>query len=127
MPTVYNKHHKKVPKDAVYVGRPGKWGNPFVIGATDPITGKMMQRERVVELYEQQIMKPEAAEYRALARQELKGKDLVCWCAPKDGFRGKLMCHGQVLLAIANDLPITDVLNAEKFESEGTETVKNDL
>lgn len=30
-----------------------------------------------------------------LAKKELKGKDLVCWCAPK-------LCHGDVLLEIAN-------------------------
>jgi hypothetical protein len=30
------------------------------------------------------------------ARIELRGLDLVCWCAPE-------ACHGDVLLEIAND------------------------
>ena len=31
------------------------------------------------------------------ACKELKGKDLVCWCAPQ-------ACHGEVLMEIANDI-----------------------
>jgi hypothetical protein len=31
----------------------------------------------------------------AAAKTELRGKDLVCWCAPK-------LCHADVLLEIAN-------------------------
>lgn len=30
MPRVYNKHHGDAPPGAVYIGRPTKWGNPFV-------------------------------------------------------------------------------------------------
>lgn len=95
MPTVYNKHHKKVPKDAVYVGRPGKWGNPFAIGAADA-DGKMIDRDRAVQLFEEAVMRPEFAEYRAQVQAELKGKDLVCWCAPA-------RCHAEVLMRIANE------------------------
>jgi len=29
---VWNKRDKNCPKDAIYVGRPSKWGNPFKIG-----------------------------------------------------------------------------------------------
>jgi hypothetical protein len=28
-PAVINKHHGKPPPGAVYIGRPGPWGNPF--------------------------------------------------------------------------------------------------
>lgn len=35
-------------------------------------------------------------ELKAAARDELRGKDLVCWCAPD------LPCHADVLLAVAN-------------------------
>lgn len=31
MPRVLNKKRSGVPTGAVYIGRPGKWGNPFVI------------------------------------------------------------------------------------------------
>lgn len=32
MPKVLNKHKDKIPPNAVYVGRPSQWGNPFVRG-----------------------------------------------------------------------------------------------
>jgi hypothetical protein len=64
----------------VYIGRPSKWGNPFVIGRDG-------DREQVVAKYRAWL-----AEQPDLLLQlhELIGKDLVCWCAPKP-------CHGHVL------------------------------
>lgn len=29
---VLNKHHGPLPSGAVYIGRPSRWGNPFIIG-----------------------------------------------------------------------------------------------
>jgi hypothetical protein len=69
----------------VYVGRPGKWGNPFVIG-TDG------SRAQVIEAYRGWILKqPDLM--RDLA--ELRGKTLGCHCAP-------LPCHGDMLAEMAN-------------------------
>ena len=31
-PRVLNKPHGPLPSGAVYIGRPSRWGNPFVIG-----------------------------------------------------------------------------------------------
>jgi hypothetical protein len=71
---------------AVYVGRPSPFGNPFVIGRDG-------SREDVVQRYPAWIVdRPELA---AAARRELRGKDLICWCAPA-------ACHAQVLIEIAN-------------------------
>lgn len=87
MPKVWNKRDPSTPKDAIYVGRPSKWGNPFKIGVDG-------DRRVVVELYKlhlAEIVRNEGQQ--ALA--ELRGKDLVCWCAP-------LPCHADVLLEIAN-------------------------
>ncbi len=86
-PIVLNKKTDKIPPDAVYVGRPSKWGNPFKIG----IDGT---REEVISKYKQWMMSVEQA-YLVSYLTELKGKDLVCWCAP-------LPCHADVLLEIAN-------------------------
>ena len=44
MPKVWNKRDPKTPKEAVYVGRPTKWGNPYVIG-------KDGTRAEVIEKY----------------------------------------------------------------------------
>lgn len=84
MPKVHNKRAGTAPADAVYIGRPGPWGNPFVIG-------KDGSREQVIEKYRTSLT-PELIDR---ARRELKGRDLICWCAPA-------ACHGDVLIEIAN-------------------------
>lgn len=83
-PRVYNKHHGNVPADAVYVGRPSKWGNKNVIGPT-------CTRQQAVALHRASI----TPEFRKQIIKELRGKDLVCSCAPA-------ACHGYTLLEIAN-------------------------
>lgn len=84
---VLNKHHGRPPADSVYIGRPSPWGNPFVIGRDG-------DRAAVVAKYRGWLMaRPEMVDR---ARRELRGKSLVCFCAP-------LACHGDVLLAVAND------------------------
>lgn len=92
MPKVWNKRDPNIPKDAVYIGRPSKWGNPFVIGLDGT-------REEVVEKYEKWLWDEAILDYGVYGSTvivtELRGKDLVCWCAPK-------ACHGDVLLEIAN-------------------------
>ena len=85
MPKVYNKHHGDAPPDAVYVGRPSYWGNPFTIGVDGP-------RETVIEKYRAQLLGSPSLMSRL---SELRGKDLVCFCAPKP-------CHGDVLLELSN-------------------------
>ena len=86
MPEVLNKRKDNIPPDAVYVGRPTKWGNPYVIG-------KDGSREDVIRLYRTFIEGLVAAGRRDVS--ELRGRDLVCWCAP-------LPCHADVLLELAN-------------------------
>jgi hypothetical protein len=80
-------HCKRSPYD-VYIGRPSKWGNPFVIG-------KDGCREDVVRKYWEWVQ--EQPELMA-ALPELKGKVLACWCAPAT-------CHGDVLAELANKTP----------------------
>jgi hypothetical protein len=94
MPTVCNirgkpRGWKPEPGEGVYIGRPGSWGNPFEIG-------RHGDRDEVVRKYRAWLLgQPELV---AKARRELAGKDLWCWCAP-------LRCHGDVLLAVANEDP----------------------
>lgn len=86
MPKVYNKYDKNIPDEAVYIGRPSVWGNPFVIG-------KDGTRDEVIAKYQTWLLtKPKLIER---ARRELFGKDLICCCAPK-------ACHGDVLMKVAN-------------------------
>jgi len=87
MPQVLNKITLRggIPETAVYIGRPSKWGNPFKVG-------KHGDRETCVRKYADWIaIQPDLR----MALPELRGKDLVCWCAPQ-------ACHGDVLLKLAN-------------------------
>ena len=87
MPKVVNKYHGNYPAGAVYIGRPGKWGNPFSIG-------KDGTRAEVIAKYRTMICDNPAMIEQA--KRELRGRNLICFCAPQ-------ACHGDVLLEIAND------------------------
>lgn len=64
-----------------YIGRPSKWGNPFVIGRDGT-------RAQVIEKYREYIRgRPDLVE----DLRQFAGKTLGCHCAP-------LPCHGDVLL-----------------------------
>lgn len=75
-------HCKKEHYD-IYIGRPTKWSNPFVIG-------KDGTRQEVLAKYRKWIMKqPNLLE----DLHELKGKVLGCWCKPQ-------ACHGDILVEL---------------------------
>jgi hypothetical protein len=84
-PRVWNRRDQTTPPGAVNVGRPTKWGNPFVIG-------KDGTRAQVIAKYMEWL--PTSG----LDPAELRGKHLVCWCAP-------LPCHADVLVVLANTDP----------------------
>jgi hypothetical protein len=87
MPKLYNKHKdRNIPIEAVYIGRPSIYGNPFTIG-------KDGTREEVISKYIQ-YLKNNKSLVRKIVK-DLKGKDLVCYCHP-------LKCHGDILLKLAN-------------------------
>jgi hypothetical protein len=71
----------------VYIGRPSKWGNPFRIG-------KDGTRMEVISKYEKYVR----SNQKMLAEvEELRGKTLGCFCAPKP-------CHGDVLIKILHEI-----------------------
>ena len=76
--------HCKRARYDVYIGRPSKWGNPYVIGRDGT-------REQVIDRY-QQWLRQQPQLMAALG--ELAGKTLGCWCAPH-------ACHGEVLAQLA--------------------------
>lgn len=81
MPRVLNKLKDHIPKSAVYCGRPSRWGNPF------PMRHES-ERDHVCDRFEREVLP-------YLDVTELRGKDLVCFCAPK-------RCHCDSILKKAN-------------------------
>lgn len=101
MPRVLNKYRDKdaINGSCVWIMRPSKWGNPFVVGVDGG-------RGVCVDLHEQWL----AAQPALLADlHELAGRDLVCCCAPK-------RCHGDTLLYRANTTPIQRLMRAAALE-----------
>lgn len=81
MPKVLHKFKDVIPPEAVYVGRGSPWGNPFVLGPDG-------DRKTVLKKFCDEVLLD-------LDVSLLKGKDLVCFCAPKE-------CHADLLLEKAN-------------------------
>jgi hypothetical protein len=76
-------HCKNTNEEFLYIGRPSKWGNPFLIG-------KDGNRKQVINMYRAYIITtPELLN----SLHELKGQNLGCWCYPK-------LCHGDVLIEL---------------------------
>jgi hypothetical protein len=83
------------PEGAVVVARPSKWGNPWTV--RDAIYSGVPEPQRQSWLVAKYRI--EVAQYGLLAHKdvdELRGKDLACWCEPDQP------CHADVLLEIAN-------------------------
>lgn len=76
----------RMPKGAIYVGRPSQWGNPF--------TG-----EQAVLCFEIYLRVWKRQDYFSCENYlaPLRGHDLACWC-PLDK-----PCHADVLLRLANE------------------------
>lgn len=69
--------------NSIYVGRGTPWGNPFHIGDHG-------SRDEVMEKYREYVV----TQLNIMTSlDKLRGKDLVCWCAP-------LRCHAEVLLEL---------------------------
>ena len=106
----------RMPEDAVYVGRPSQWGNPYPLGtwcapkALPFFESVVDDEQRAVDLFTRWLagdphvplsghnrhrQPPTAEEIRA----DLAGKDLACWCSLDKP------CHADVLIEIANSVP----------------------
>jgi hypothetical protein len=77
----------KMPANAVYVGRPSRWGNPY------PVTA-MRSSADAIGLFDQYARTRSIEDREWLA--PLRSKDLACWC-PLDR-----PCHADILLRLAN-------------------------
>ncbi|MFF7096374.1 DUF4326 domain-containing protein [Streptomyces rubradiris] len=107
----------RAPEHAVYVGRPTRYGNPFLATYQQDTGGWHVERPGHVnigtfpsnlearrfatDVYRVWINQPQQTALRNLAHTLLHGRDLLCWCPlPEPGQPDH--CHAAVLLELAN-------------------------
>jgi len=90
-----------MPIDAVYVGRPTKWGNPY---RAEECAGG--QADAVACF---RVLVESEPETIADIQKELRGKKLACWCSLSKP------CHADVLAEIANRLPDSVIESLQKI------------
>ncbi len=105
----------RAPSAAIYCGRPTMYGNPFSVSifgrevavrayrhlfdtTFKPSLFRELDREKYELLYSitMRWKKRYGSTMLAMARKELRGKDLMCWCGLSEA------CHVDVLLEISN-------------------------
>lgn len=77
----------KMPPNTIYVGRGSRWGNPYRVG-----TCLIGDNEAAVMAFSANL----PLKFKC---DELRGKNLACWCRPDQA------CHADILLEIANGEP----------------------
>jgi len=88
MPRVLNKRTATEAElaGAIYVGRPTMFGNPYRVS-------KDCSLAMAIVKYQHWLVAHPAIVDAAI--KCLRGRDLVCWCAPKP-------CHADILLKLVN-------------------------
>lgn len=98
----------RLPPDAIYVGRPSRWGNSYITGPKSPAWRSVETFERTLRDHlAKGVLDPTYID-------PLRGHDLACWCglcpAHVDGLPVGVKCddwrcepcHADVLLELAN-------------------------
>jgi hypothetical protein len=89
---VVNKY-KSPDSKGIYIGRPSHYGNPYPVKAFNNFTVFARNTSVIKHLF-YIILNPELI---LRIQEELKEKELICFCSP-------LKCHGEILALISNDL-----------------------
>lgn len=81
---ILNRNHGGIPRNAVFIGRGSKYGNPYKIGRDG-------SRDEVIALYRDYLLSRLEEGYFTIDEIiALYETDLVCYCHP-------LPCHGEVI------------------------------
>ena len=89
-----------MPENAVYVGRPTSFGNPFRVGSV--LLGTQYGRDaegkpfHVVDAFHAVQLFRSWTKWSPIELKFLRGKNLACWCPLNQP------CHADVLLELAN-------------------------
>lgn len=84
----------RLPDGAVSVARPGRWGNPFIVGTAE--NGGNISPTKAVQSFRAALLEDRLAIRVPDVKRELRGRMLACWCHPNSP------CHADVLLEVAN-------------------------
>lgn len=116
-----------MPENTVVVARPTKWGNPWRVGEPDIRDATEAARRfrcAVVGFISNGSFCPPQARPGSIIRRiiddapQLRGKNLACWCAIRRN--GEYVpCHADVLLSLANDIPLEDVVSENIRRAKG--------
>jgi len=98
----------RMPPNTVSVCRPGRWGNPFIVGkhGTAEYCVFLFSAMLAGYLWLTRDWKCIRAQLRFMRRNtaadlaRLRGKNLACYCRPGQP------CHADVLLELANKVPV---------------------
>lgn len=103
----------RMPPNTVKVDRTSKWGNPFLVaGGVTAADSVRAFRDRE-EAFRAMVPARHAREMDAL-----RGRNLACWC--KIHINGNpVPCHADVLLSLANDIPLEDVIRENIRREKG--------
>lgn len=98
--------HTKRDRCDVYVGRPSKWGNPFILAGTrTKFVGLVVTSPDPLGDYERYVR---AAPMLRAELPSLRGKVLGCWCVratdPIPAKREDERCHAQVLARLVEEV-----------------------
>jgi hypothetical protein len=89
---------------AIHVGRPGPWGNPFIVGRHGDQADCVALHKALLAGLLRVGRDPDIAALDRCRRfvsenlHELRGHNLACWCRPGTP------CHADVLIELANRL-----------------------
>lgn len=86
----------RMPENTVKVDRTTKWGNPFIPGKPCAYSGGRPVQDKRHAYVLFRAVAPDNDMLVEAAQQELRGKNLACWCRLTDD------CHADVLLKLAN-------------------------
>ena len=101
----------RLPAGAIYVGRPTRFGNPYHVEAPRHRSNYVVRRAVATVSYYQDCESAVRA-FRAyverdralqrMIREQLRGRNLACWCPLVDWKGRPWPCHADVLLEVAN-------------------------
>lgn len=114
----------RMPPNTVKVDRSTRWGNGAAkIGEDISYYTQgcvSATASDVVDLFRRFMAAHEAADKRAFDAwlSPLRGKNLACWCSitAPDSY---VPCHADVLLSIANDIPLEEVIRENYRRAKG--------